>query len=82
MCGATLATGVIFTGLAVEGGHPTIDALLTQPAVFSVPVAFAVMVIVSLLDRGGRRTADRELLALHAPEGLGLGDEDPAAVPA
>ena len=48
------------------------NALLTQPAVISVPVAFAVMVAVSLADRGGRRTADAELLALHAPEGLGL----------
>ena len=75
VCGAVLATGVIFTGLAVEGGHPTVDALLTQPAVLSVPVAFAVMVVVSLRDRQGRRAADPELLALHAPEGLGVGDE-------
>ena len=73
--GAVLATGAIFAGLALEGGHPTVDALLTQPAVISVPVAFAVMVAVSLADRA--RTADPELLALHAPEGLGLGlDEE------
>ena len=70
--GATVASGAIFTGLALEDGHPTVNALLTQPAVISVPVAFAVMVAVSLADRGGRRTADAELLALHAPEGLGL----------
>jgi cation/acetate symporter len=77
--GALLATGAIFTGLALEGGHPTVNALLTQPAVISVPVAFAVMVAVSLADRPRRRAADAELLALHAPEGLGLGlepDED------
>jgi Na+(H+)/acetate symporter ActP len=67
-----IATGAIFTGLALEGGHPTVNALLTQPAVISVPVAFAVMVVVSLADRAGRRTADAQLLALHAPEGLGL----------
>jgi Na+(H+)/acetate symporter ActP len=54
----------------VEGGHPTVDALLTQPAVLSVPVSFAVMIVVSLRDRRGRRAADPELLALHAPEGL------------
>jgi hypothetical protein len=30
---------------------------------------------VSLADRRGRRTADAELLAMHAPEGLGLGLE-------
>jgi Na+(H+)/acetate symporter ActP len=80
--GAVLASGVIFTGLAVEGGHPTVDALLTQPAVLSVPVAFAVMVLMSIRDRRGRRAADPELLALHAPEGLGLGDDEPAPVPA
>jgi cation/acetate symporter len=73
--GAIVATGAIFAGLALEDGHPTVEALLTQPAVISVPVAFAAMVAVSLADRGGRRTADAELLALHAPEGLGLGLE-------
>ena len=73
--GAAVATGAIFTGLALEGGHPTVNALLTQPAVISVPVAFAVMVAVSLRDRTGPREATRQLLALHAPEGLGLGLE-------
>ena len=77
--GAMLATGAIFAGLALEGGHPTVDALLTQPAVLSVPVAFAVMVLVSLGDRTGRRRADAELMALHAPEGLGVGADE--AVP-
>ena len=72
IAGAALATGAIFTGLALEGGHPTVEALLTQPAVISVPVAFAVMVLVSLRDPASRRAADAELLALHAPEGLGL----------
>jgi cation/acetate symporter len=75
VAGATVATGAIFAGLAIDGGHPTVNALLTQPAVISVPVAFAVMVAVSLGDRAGRRTADAELLALHAPEGLGFGLE-------
>jgi cation/acetate symporter len=75
VAGAGIATGLIFTGLALERGHPTVEALLTQPAVISVPVAFAVMVLVSLLDRTGRRAADAELLAMHAPEGLGLGLE-------
>jgi hypothetical protein len=40
--------------------------------VLSVPIAFATMALVSLTDRGGRRPPDAELLALHAPEGLGL----------
>jgi Na+(H+)/acetate symporter ActP len=82
VAGSVLATGVIFTGLAVEGGHPTVDALLTQPAVLSVPVAFGVMVLVSLRDRHGRRAAVPQLMALHAPEGLGVGDEEPERAPA
>jgi Na+(H+)/acetate symporter ActP len=73
--GATLATGVILTGLVVAGGHPTLDALLTQPAVLSVPVAFLAMVLGSLLDRRGVPDVEASLLALHAPEGLGLGLE-------
>ena len=47
-------------------------ALLAQPAVVTVPVAFSTMVAVSLLrpDRG--EGTDRHLLALHAPEELGF----------
>jgi Na+(H+)/acetate symporter ActP len=80
LAGATVATGAIFTGLAQDGGHPTVDALLTQPAVISVPIAFAVMVVVSLTDRTRRRGVDAQLLALHAPEGLGL-EPDPEGSP-
>jgi Na+(H+)/acetate symporter ActP len=75
IAGASVATALIFAGLAIDGGHPTVDALLTQPAVISVPVAFAVMVLVSLGDAAGRRPVDAELLAMHAPEGLGFGLE-------
>ena len=78
VAGAVVATGAIFAGLAIEGGHPTVNALLTQPAAISVPVAFAVMALVSVRDAAGRRAADPALLALHAPEGLGLGVEEPA----
>jgi Na+(H+)/acetate symporter ActP len=76
--GAIAATTAIFSGLAFEPAGGTLDALLTQPAVLSVPLAFATMALVSLTDRSGRRAPTAELLSLHAPEGLGLGlpDED------
>ena len=49
-------------------------ALLGQPAAWSVPVAFLTMVVVSRLT--ARRVPDdvnAKMLALHAPEALGLG---------
>ena len=65
--GAVLAT---LTGL-VSSGWP--QALLAQPAAWTVPTAFAVMVGVSLATRD-RVPADvgRTMLLLHAPEQLGL----------
>jgi Na+(H+)/acetate symporter ActP len=82
VCGMVLATAAIFTGLAL--GEPTGGAgaaLLAQPAVISVPVAFLVMVVVSLRDPV-RIDASAEMLALHAPEGLGLRvAEEELAVP-
>jgi Na+(H+)/acetate symporter ActP len=70
--GMTIATAAIFTGLAL--GQPDTGAgaaLLAQPAVVSVPVAFLVMIVVSLRDPV-RPDAAVDMLALHAPEGLGL----------
>jgi cation/acetate symporter len=69
--GALAASGLIFAGLAlgIDGG--TLDDLLTQPAVISVPLAFATMVLVSVRDRSPAPAADAQMLALHAPEGLG-----------
>jgi cation/acetate symporter len=69
--GMLVATAAIFTGLAL--GEPThgAGALLEQPAVVSVPIAFLTMIGVSLQDPR-RVDADDAMLALHAPEGLGL----------
>jgi cation/acetate symporter len=78
--GAAAATTAIFGGLVLEPADRTFDALLTQPAVFSVPLAFATMVLVSLTDAHARRAPDAELLARHVPEGLGLGLEQEDAV--
>jgi Na+(H+)/acetate symporter ActP len=74
--GAVSATAAIFAGLLLDPAGRTLEALLTQPAVVSVPLAFATMALVSLAGRPDRRPPDAELLALHAPEGLGLEDVD------
>jgi cation/acetate symporter len=74
--GAIAATAAIFAGLVLEPADRSLDALLTQPAVLSVPLAFATMALVSLSDKRAQRAPDAEMLALHAPEGLGLGLED------
>ncbi|MGZ4295199.1 MAG: sodium/solute symporter [Solirubrobacteraceae bacterium] len=69
--GAAVATAAIFTGLALgDETSSVVGALLAQPALVSVPAAFVVMIGVSLRDSG--RAASAEMLALHAPEGLGL----------
>ncbi len=70
--GATIATAAIVTGL-LRGDNETtaLGALLAQPALVSVPIAFLVMIVVSLRDPV-RFSASAEMLALHAPEGLGL----------
>ncbi len=76
---AGLVVGGLGSGAAVvwtiapTAPHGWADALLAQPAAWSVPLAFAVMVLVS------RATADRVpphaarfLVRLHTPEALGL----------
>jgi cation/acetate symporter len=74
--GAGAATTAIFAGLVLEPAGRSLEALLTQPAVLSVPLAFATMALVSMSGPEPRRAPNAELLALHAPEGLGLGLED------
>ena len=67
---SSLAVVTTLVGVA-DRGWP--EALLAQPAAWTVPVAFAVAVLVSRAtrDRVPAHTA-QVLLALHAPEGLGL----------
>jgi cation/acetate symporter len=73
IAGGIVASTAVFAGLlsGATSGTGTLDALLTQPAIVSVPVAFTAMVAVSLT---GPRPTDVgiQMLALHAPEGLGL----------
>jgi cation/acetate symporter len=70
--GALIASGLIFAGLVRGEENDILGALLAQPAVLSVPVAFVTMIAASLLD--GRVPGDvrEQMLALHAPEDLGL----------
>ena len=71
--GGSLSAGAVLATLAglVDRGWPA--ALLAQPAAWTVPTSFAVMVGVSLATRG-QVPADvgRTMLRLHAPEVLGL----------
>jgi hypothetical protein len=47
-----------------------------QPAILTVPLAFATMVLVSVTDRHGPpRDLDAQMVALHAPEGVTTGGE-------
>lgn len=83
IAGAAVATAAIFTGLALgDTQTTTIAALLAQPALISVPIAFVTMIGVSLLDPH-RISSSAEMLALHAPEGLGLrlADDDLDSMP-
>ena len=70
--GGSLATGAIALDLAHVTASGATGALLAQPAVVTVPVAFTAMILVSLLRPGRVEGTDRDMLALHAPEELGF----------
>jgi cation/acetate symporter len=71
--GGVLAIGAILVGALVgaQGSGGAVNALLTQPAIITVPVAFAAMIVVSLMTARPEDVSS-QMLALHAPEGLGL----------
>jgi cation/acetate symporter len=70
--GGAIASVGIFTTLIAGPFDGTLGAILAQPAVVSVPIAFTAMTLGSLLDRDRPREVDARMLALHAPEGLGI----------
>lgn len=71
--GGVVASAGIAITLFADPPAGAVGALLAQPAVVSVPVAFVTMALVSLADAARRpRDVEASLLALHAPEGLGL----------
>jgi len=69
VAGGTLATGAVVAVMLGAAPSGTAGAVLSQPALVTVPVAFAVMVGGSLLTRG-RRPAHvaRIMVRLHTPE--------------
>ncbi|WP_354700638.1 Cation/acetate symporter ActP [Paraconexibacter sp. AEG42_29] len=71
--GALTASAAILAGLMLDpaAGSAT-EALLTQPAAISVPLAFATMVLVSRRDRHKPQRVREHMRALHVPEALGL----------
>jgi Na+(H+)/acetate symporter ActP len=65
---AAITVGVIVGAQALNG---PLDSILTQPAIVSVPLAFTAMVVGSLATAAPADVGP-QMLALHAPEGLGL----------
>ncbi|GAA3030832.1 sodium/solute symporter [Microbacterium dextranolyticum] len=64
-----LACGLSLLVHAAVGGVGAAAPLLAQPAAWTIPLAAAVTIVVSLSDRrGAPLSADRYLARLHAPE--------------
>jgi cation/acetate symporter len=73
LAGGGAAAGSVLLTVLHQTGHGISTILLNYPAAWTVPLAFAVMVMVSLLTR--RRvpgTVGLTMLRLHAPDGLRL----------
>ena len=73
LAGGGLAGLAVVITLVAGRGEGWIGALLAQPAAWTVPIAFAVMIVVSLRTPGRVPPGvARTMVALHAPESLGL----------
>jgi Na+(H+)/acetate symporter ActP len=83
LTGGVLATTAVLATIAGGSSAGWRGALLAQPAAWSMPAAFAVMVLVSLVTRRSVPPSTGRVLArLHAPETLGLETSQvPAAAP-
>jgi cation/acetate symporter len=72
--GGGLASGAILFTMLAHPGPGWAEALLGQPAAWSVPIAFLTMVVVSRLTARRLPTeVGAKMVAMHAPEALGLG---------
>jgi cation/acetate symporter len=72
LAGGAVASAGIFTTLFAGPFDGIGGALLAQPAMVSVPAAFLTMAAVSIRDPERPRDVESQMLALHAPEELGL----------
>jgi len=76
--GAAAISSVVFTmlvdkGIATAPASGLVNTLLAQPAIWTVPVALTLMVVVSLATRSMvPADINIKMLRLHAPEQLGL----------
>ena len=72
--------GKVFSGFAplnsFWAAHPLLRILCEQPAIWTVPLAILLMVVVSKSTRAGiPKDVRMKMLVLHAPEALGLKQE-------
>jgi cation/acetate symporter len=74
LVGGGLASGAILFTMSGYETRGWVEAILAQPAAWSVPAAFLTMVVVSRLT-AVRLPADvaGKMVVLHTPEALGLG---------
>lgn len=71
--GGSLASTAVMITILRGVSHGLLGALLSQPAAWTVPAAFAVMISVSLFTRRSVPAgANQIMVRLHAPEGLAL----------
>jgi Na+(H+)/acetate symporter ActP len=71
IAGGGLAGGAALAAVGGAGGTGWIGTLLGQPAAWTVPIAFSVMVVVSLATRSQVPAhVGRVMVQMHAPEGL------------
>jgi len=75
--GGGASSVAVVLAMAGVGQHGWPAVLLDEPAIWTVPVAFLTMVVVSLATRGTiPRDVTRKMLALHLPEHLRRHDRD------
>ncbi|RBQ14004.1 cation acetate symporter [Spongiactinospora rosea] len=77
LAGGGLASAAVLTTIVIGPHSGWAGALLAQPAAWTVPIAFVVMIVVSLATPG-KVPADvtRTMVRLHAPEGLNVNRGD------